>query len=56
MEASFVGLVDIVRILIDAKAQINIQDKVFCSYHQKTHNTTHHHTHSHCIYVAVYTR
>ena len=37
MEASFEGHVDIVRILIEAKAQINTQNEVCCSYHQKTH-------------------
>ena len=49
MKASFHGHVDIVRILIEAKAQINTQKEVCCSYHQKTHHTTHHHTQCHCI-------
>ena len=33
MTASFGGHVDTVRILIEAKAEVNIQDKVLCSYH-----------------------
>ena len=52
MTASFEGHVDIVRILIEAKAQINAQEEVCCSYHQKTHYTTHHHTQCHGI-IAV---
>ena len=32
MTASFRGYVDTVRILIEAKAEVNIQDKVLCSY------------------------
>ena len=52
MTASFEGHVDIVRILIEAKAQINTQGEVCCSYHQKTHYTTHHHTQCHGI-IAV---
>ena len=35
MTASFEGHIDIVRILIEAKAQINTQEEVCCSYHQK---------------------
>ena len=42
MTASFEGHVEIVRILIEAKAHINSQNEVCCSYHQKTHYTTHH--------------
>ena len=48
MAASLGGHVDIVRILIEAKAQINTQREVCCSYHQKIHYTTHHHTQCHC--------
>ena len=33
MAASYWGHVDTVRILIEAKAEVNIQDKVLCSYH-----------------------
>ena len=35
MAASFHGHVDIVRMLIEAKAQVNTQYKVSCSSHQK---------------------
>ena len=42
MTASFEGHTDIVQILIEAKAEINTQDEVCCSYHQKTHCTQHH--------------
>ena len=41
MTASFEGHTDIVQTLIEAKAQINTQEEVCCSYHQKTHCTTH---------------
>ena len=42
MTASFHGHVDIVRMLIEAKAQVNTQEEVHvcCSYHQKTYRTT----------------
>ena len=60
MTASFEGHVDIVRILIEAKAQINTQNKVCCSYHQKTHYTTHHNNYvnrvilqSHYVFVPL---
>ena len=33
MTACFGGHVDTVRILIEAKTEVNIQDKVLCSYH-----------------------
>ena len=33
MKASRKGHVDIVRILIDAKAQVNTQEEVCCYYH-----------------------
>ena len=39
MAASIHGYVDIVRMLIEAKAQVNTQKEVCCSYHQKTHCT-----------------
>ena len=39
MEASIHGAVDIVKMLIEAKAQVNTQEEVCCSYHQKTHCT-----------------
>ena len=39
MTASFEGHVDIVRILIKAKAQVNIQDEVCCYYHTHVHHT-----------------
>ena len=39
MTASIHGHVDIVRMLIEAKAQINTQEEVCCSYHQKTYCT-----------------
>ena len=35
MTASFEGYSRIVRILIEAKAQVNTQEEVSCSYHQK---------------------
>ena len=41
MAASFEGHTDIVQTLIEAKAQINTQKEVCCSYHQKTHTITH---------------
>ena len=41
MIASFEGHTDVVQTLIEAKAQINAQEEVWCSYHQKTHCTTH---------------
>ena len=37
MAASIHGHIDIVRMLIEAKAQVNTQEEVCCSYHQKTH-------------------
>ena len=40
MAASIHGDVDVVRMLIEAKALVNIQEEVCCSYHQKTHCTT----------------
>ena len=49
MTASFFGHVDIVRMLTEATAQVNIQQEVhvhvhvYCSYHHKTHCTTCHH-------------
>ena len=53
MTASFEGHTDIVQILIEAKAGINTQEEVCCSYHQKTHCTTHHHTHSVVVYSCT---
>ena len=53
MVASFGGHTDIIQILIEAKAEINTQDEVYCSYHQKTHCTTHHHTHSVALYSCT---
>ena len=41
MTASFEGHTDVVQTLIEAKAQINTQKEVCCSYHQKTHIITH---------------
>ena len=41
MTASFEGHTDVVQTLIEAKAQINTQAEVCCSYHQKTHIITH---------------
>ena len=41
MAASFEGHTDVVQTLIEAEAQINTQNEVCCSYHQKTHCTTH---------------
>ena len=35
MTASFQGHSRVVRILIEAKAQVNTQEEVSCSYHQK---------------------
>ena len=49
MEASFKGYVDIVKMLIEAKAEINTQKKVSFSYHQKTHYTAYRHTQWNCI-------
>ena len=40
MIASFNGHADAVQTLIEAKAPINTQQEVCCSYHQKTHCTT----------------
>ena len=53
MTASFEGHTDVVQTLIEAKAQINTQEEVCCSYHQKTHCTTHHHTQCHCIQLYI---
>ena len=41
MAASFNGYTDVVKTLIEAKEQINTQEEVCCSYHQKTHIMTH---------------
>ena len=41
MTASSEGHTDVVQTLIEAEAQINTQEEVCCSYHQKTHCTTH---------------
>ena len=49
MVASLNGHADVVQTLIEAKAQINTQEEVCCSYHQKTYCTIHHHTQCHCI-------
>lgn len=38
MVASFKGRVDIVRILIEAKAQVNIKKEVCCSHHTTYHS------------------
>ena len=46
MIASLHGSVDIVRILIEAKAQVNTQWKVYYSHCQKTHYMYIQHTHS----------
>ena len=40
MGASFHGHVDIMRMLIEAKAQVNTQEEVCCFYHQKIYCTT----------------
>ena len=40
MTASFRGYVDTVRILIEAKAEVNIQDKVLCSYTHVLYSTS----------------
>ena len=53
MAASFEGHTDIVQILIEAKAEINTQEEVCCSYHQKTHCTQHITTHTVWLYTAV---
>ena len=54
MTASFNGHVDIVRILIDAKAQINTQEEVCYSHNQKTLYNTSSYTVS--LYVASCTK
>ena len=41
MAASSEGHTDVVQTLIETEAQINTQEEVSCSYHQKTHCTTH---------------
>ena len=41
MTASCEGHTDVVQTLIEAKAQIDTQREVCCSYHQKTHIITH---------------
>ena len=41
MAASSEGHTDVVQTLIEAEAQINTQEEVCCSYHQKTHCTAH---------------
>ena len=53
MVASFEGHTDIVQTLIEAKAEINTQEEVCCSYHQKTHCTQHITTHTVCLYTVV---
>ena len=53
MVASCNGHTDIVQILIEAKAEINTQKEVCCSYHQKTHCTQHMTTHIVWLYTAV---
>ena len=53
MAASFEGHTDIVQILIEAMAEINTQEEVCCSYHQKTHCTQHMTTHTVWLYTAV---
>ena len=53
MRASCNGHTDIVQILIEAKAEINTQNEVCCSYHQKTHCTQHMTTHTVWLYTAV---
>ena len=55
MTASYEGHVDIVRILIEAKAQINMQEEVCCSYiplENTLHNTSSYTIH--CIRESVY--
>ena len=51
MRVSLYKHADVLQTLIEAKAQINTQEEVYCSYHQKTHCTTHHHTV--LLYTAV---
>ena len=53
MVASFERHTDIVQTLIEAKAEINTQNEVCCSYHQKTHCTQHMTTHTVWLYTAV---
>ena len=53
MIASFQGHVDIVRILIEAKAKINTQNEVCCTYippENSLHNTS---SYTESLYVAV---
>ena len=50
MTASFEGHSEVVRQLVEAKANINTQDKVFISsYHQETHYTTHQYSQCYCL-------
>ena len=44
MAASLEGHVDIVKILVEAKAQVNTQKEVWLLLPPETHCTTHHHT------------
>ena len=53
MVASFEGHTDIVQTLIEAKAEINTQKEVCCSYHHKTYCTQHMTTHTVWLYTAV---
>ena len=50
MTASFEGHVDIVRTLIEAKAQVNTQKEVWLLLPPETHCTTHHTV---LLYIAV---
>ena len=54
MIASFHGHVDIVKMLIEAKAQINTQDEVYCSYHLNTYYTTNVISNLAVLYVTVH--
>ena len=49
MTASVEGHVDIVRTLIEAKAQVNTQKEVWLLLSPETHCTTHDHTQ--CYYI-----
>ena len=49
MTASFEGHVDIVRALIEARAQVNTRKEVWLLLPPETHCTTHHHTQ--CYYI-----
>ena len=53
MSASFMGHVDIVKTLIEAKAQVDIQDEVWLLL-QPENTATHHYTQCNCYYITQY--